>query len=381
MAQRLKTDWTLFLTILVLVCFGLVMVYSSSSMLAELKYHVSSTYFFFRQLGWAVVSFLVLLACTRRDYRRWNNPRFAFAGLGIVLLLLVIVYITDTASHRWLRAGGIFSLQPSELAKPALALFLAYFLSQRLGTINNKHTLRPIAVIISFMALVVAVADLGTALVLVGTTVAVVFVAGIDVRYLVIGGALGIILCIGFIAMKPYRLARTIAFVDKDHKLLDKLDPKGVINSYAHKTASTSDPGYQQRQAKIAVGSGGAVGVGLMESRQKMLYLPEAETDFIYAVVGEETGFFGSTLLLVGFVVVLWRGLRTYLHAADDFGRYLALSVTVCVVIQAFINMSVVLDLLPNKGIPLPFISYGGSSLLSTLLLMGMLLSVSEHAA
>jgi cell division protein FtsW len=117
-----------------------------------------------------------------------------------------------------------------------------------------------------------------------------------------------------------------------------------------------------------------------MESRQKLLYLPEAETDFIYAVVGEETGLLGAAMLVVGFVVVLWRGMRTYVNAVDDFGRYLALGVTVCIVVQALINISVVLDLLPNKGIPLPFISYGGSSLLSTLLLMGMLLSVSEHA-
>ncbi|MBV8551614.1 MAG: FtsW/RodA/SpoVE family cell cycle protein, partial [Acidobacteriaceae bacterium] len=157
-------------------------------------------------------------------------------------------------------------------------------------------------------------------------------------------------------------------------------DPHGHIVDYAHKTASTSDPGYQQMQSKIAVGSGGLIGVGLMESKQKMLYLPEAHTDFIYGVVGEETGFFGAVLVVAGFVVVLWRGLQTYWHAADEFGRYLALSVTVCIVVQALINISVVLGLAPNKGIPLPFISYGGSSILSSLLLMGMLLSVSEHA-
>ena len=175
-------------------------------------------------------------------------------------------------------------------------------------------------------------------------------------------------------------MARAIDFVDRNHALLAKLDPQGKLLKYSHESAATNDPGYQQRQAKIAVGSGGVVGVGLMESKQKLLYLPEAETDFIYAVVGEETGFFGAALLVVGFVVVLWRGIRTYVTAADDFGRYLALSVTVSVVVQALVNVSVVLDLLPNKGIPLPFISYGGSSLLSTLLLMGMLLSVSEHA-
>ncbi len=380
MAQRLKTDWILFLTVLSLVCFGLVMVYSSSSMLAQLRYHLSSTYFFFRQLGWAVFSFIVLLYCMKRDYRRWNNPKYAFAGLGIVMLLLVAVYATDSSSHRWLRAGPA-SIQPSELAKPALALFLSFFLCRRLGAVNNRHTLQPIAVSISVIALAVAVADLGTAVVLVATTVTVVFVAGLDLRYLAIFGVLAVLLGTAFIFMKPYRLARAIDFVDKDHMLLTKLDPSGRILTYAKKTASTSDPGYQQRQSKIAVGSGGVVGVGLMQSKQKLLYLPEAETDFVYAVVGEETGFLGAALLVAGFVVVLWRGIRTYMTAADDFGRYLALSVTICVVVQALINVSVVLDLLPNKGIPLPFISYGGSSLFSTLLLMGMLLSVSEHAA
>lgn len=379
MAQRLKTDWILFGTVLLMVCFGLVMVYSSSSVLAELRYHLPNTFFFIRQLGWAVASFAILLWCMKRDYRRWNDPKFAFAGLGVVLLLLVLVYFLDGRSHRWLHAGPL-SLQPSELAKPALALFLAFFLCKRLGSVNDRNTLRPVALIIGVIALAVAVADLGTALVLVATTVAVVYVAGLEYRYLVAAGCLAVLLACGFILMKPYRLARAIDFVDKDHTILAKLDPKGRIVAYANKTASTSDPSYQQRQAKIAVGAGGVTGVGLMQSRQKLLYLPEAETDFIYAVVGEEMGFFGAALLVAGFIVVLWRGIRTYIHAADDFGRYLALSVTISVVVQALINISVVLDLVPNKGIPLPFISYGGTSLLSTLLLMGMLLSVSEHA-
>jgi cell division protein FtsW len=380
MAQRLKTDWILFLTVMVLVCFGLVMVYSASSMIAELRYHLSSTFFLVRQLGWAVVSVAILLYCMKRDYRRWNDPKYAFAGLGIVLLLLVAVYFLDSGSHRWLKAGP-FSLQPSELAKPALALFLSFFLCRRLNAINDRYTLGPLAVVVSFVALTVAIADLGTALVLVATSIAVVYVAGLENRYIAICGILGLLLVLSFIAMKPYRLARVLEFVDKDHKLVAKIDPKGWLEQHAKQTGSTSDPGYQQRQAKIAIGSGGIFGAGLMESKQKMLYLPEAQNDFIYAIVGEETGLFGSVLLIAGFLVVLWRGIRTYVRATDSFGRYLALSVTICVVVQALINISVVLGLLPNKGIPLPFISYGGSSLLSTLLLMGMLLSVSEHAA
>jgi cell division protein FtsW len=378
MAQRLKTDWILFLAVLTMVCFGLVMVYSASSSIAQLKFHWDSTHFFVRQLGWAVVSFLILLYCMKRDYRTWNAPKYAFTALGVVVLLLLVVYVTDSGSHRWLR-GGPLSLQPSELAKPALALFLAFFLCRRMGAINDRSTLAPIAISISAMALFVAVADLGTAIVLVLTTFIVIFVAGVNLRYLVVCGLLGLILVVAFVAMKPYRLSRVIDFVDKDHAMLAKLNPGGQILAYAHKTASTSDPGYQQMQARIALGSGGFFGAGLMESKQKMLYLPEAHTDFIYAVVGEETGFLGATALLAGFIVILWRGLRVTVRANDHFGRYLALSVTVCVVVQALINISVVLDLIPNKGIPLPFISNGGSSLLSTLLLMGMLLSVSEN--
>jgi cell division protein FtsW len=379
MAQRLKTDWILFLTVLALVCFGLIMVYGSSSVLAQLRYNKSPAFFFWRQLGWAIFSFVLLLWCMKRDYRRWNNPKIAFAGLGIVVLLLVLVYFLDSASHRWLHAS-LLSLQPSELAKPALALFLAFFLAKRLGAVNDRHTLRPIVLIIGVVAVFVAVADLGTAVVLVATTVGVTFVAGLEYRYLAIGGVLALLLVGLFIVMKPYRLARAIEFVDKNHTLLARVDPQGHLLKWAKNSGGTSDPGYQQRQSKIAVGSGGVSGVGLMQSKQKLLYLPEAETDFIYAVVGEETGFFGALILLAGFVVVLWRGIRTYFNAGDEFGRYLALGVTISVVVQALVNISVVLGLLPNKGIPLPFISYGGSSLLSTLLLMGMLLSVSEHA-
>ncbi len=380
MAQRLQTDWILFLTVTVLVCIGLVMVFSASSIVAERQYHVDSTHFFVRQLVWAVVSFLLLLWAMKGDYRRWNDPKVAFAGLGLVLLLLVVVYFADGASHRWIRLGP-FSLQPSELAKPALALFLAFFLSRRLGAMNEKHTLGPIAVVITLMALTVAIADLGTAVVLVATTIAVIFVAGVDYRYLIACGFLCLLLGVAFIAMKPYRLARAIDFIDKDHKILTKIDPHDHILNYSRKTASTSDPGYQQNQSKIAVGSGGFTGVGLMGSKQKMLFLPEAHTDFIYAIVGEETGMFGALVVLAGFIVIMWRGIRTFVRAEDNFGRYLALSACICVVIQAFVNISVVLDLLPNKGIPLPFISAGGTSLLSTLLLMGMLLSVSESTA
>jgi cell division protein FtsW len=194
------------------------------------------------------------------------------------------------------------------------------------------------------------------------------------------------VLCASFaIAVKPYRLVRLFGFFDPEYRILETeivrtLDPEGKIRAYVDLSAHAKDPGYHVRQSKIAVGSGGLLGRGLMEGKQKLYYLPEAHTDFIYAVVGEELGLAGSAAVLAGFLIILWRGLRLCWVVTDDFARYVALGVTAAVVIQAMVNMSVVLDLAPTKGLPLPMISQGGSSLLSTLASLGLLLSVSEHA-
>ena len=183
-----------------------------------------------------------------------------------------------------------------------------------------------------------------------------------------------------FIAAKPYRLVRVIRYVDPGMKLVDKFDKSGWIRAQMKKSITAKDTNYQAEQAKIAVGSGGPMGVGLMQGRQKLFYLPEAHTDTIYAVVGEEFGLFGSVAVLIGFVIILWRGIRATVLIPDEFGRYLALGITTMLVIQAFFNMTVVLGLMPTKGIPLPMISYGGSSLLVTLASLGILLNLSEHA-
>ncbi len=379
MAQRIRTDWTLFITTVLMVSFGLVIVYSASSVVAELKFG-SSAHFFIRQLGWAFISFLALMYFKRKDYRVLQNPGAAFACLGVVLAMLVAVYFLDARNHRWFRLGGL-SLQPSEFAKPALAIFLAYFLTLRSRVINDRHTLLPASMAIVMLALTVVIADLGTAVVLVLTAAVVFYVAGLDRRYFMGALAAGVLLAGVAVLLKPYRLARIAGYLDPDYTLLDRIDPGGRIKNYLHQAAvGAHDPSYQARQSKIAVGAGGVLGVGLMQGKQKLLYLPEAHTDFIYAVVGEELGMWGCTALIAGFLIILWRGLRLFWVATDDFGRYLALGVTATIVIQAFINMSVVLDLAPTKGIPLPMISSGGSSLFSTLASLGMLLSVSEHA-
>lgn len=378
MAQRLKTDWTLFVTIVLMVCFGLVMVWSASSVMADISYK-NSAHFVTRQAGWAVVSLFVLMYFKRKDYRTLRTPQWAFASLGVVLMLLVAVYFLDGKTHRWFRLG-FASFQPSEFAKPALILFLAYFVTQRCRSINDRHTLMPAAMALALLAVTVVIADLGTAMVLVATAVVVFFVAGLDTRYFAAIGMAGLLFATAAVASKPYRVARVISYLDPDFSKLDVIDPHGVIKRYAQESVTTRDAGYQARQSILAVGSGGPLGLGLMQGRQKITYLPEAHTDFIYAVVGEELGMLGSAAVLAGFLVILWRGLRLYWLAPDDFGRYLALGVTASIVIQAFINMSVVLDMGPTKGIPLPMISNGGSSLLSSLISLGMLLSVSEHS-
>jgi cell division protein FtsW len=376
---RLRTDWILFLTIVAMVAFGLVMLYSASSAVAELRYKVAPYYFVVRQIGWAILSFFVLMYFKRMDYRRMNSPTWAFSGLGIVLGLLVIVYFADPRAHRWFKLGGVGSFQPSEFAKPALILFLAYFIARRAHIINDRRTIRQALVAVLMLGFMVVVADLGTALVPVITAILVFWIAGLEGKYMVRVGLIAVALIVIAIASRGYRLGRIIAYVDPDYSKIELIDTHGWLRSYVQRSSSVRDASYQPRQSKIAVGTGGVLGVGLMQGRQKLMFLPDAHTDFIYATVGEELGLWGSTAVIVGFVVILWRGARLFLLARDDFGKYLALGVTLSIVVQALINMSVVLDMAPTKGFPLPMISFGGSSLLSTLASLGMLLSVSEH--
>jgi cell division protein FtsW len=275
---------------------------------------------------------------------------------------------------------GPIGIQPSELAKPALVIFLAFFVSLRARAINNRYTLLPVSITVGLITLAVVVADLGTAVVLISTAGVVFYVAGLERRYFIAALAIAAVGVVFAVASKPYRLARIVHFVDPNSKLVDRLDSEGRLKTYLNKSLTSRDTTYQAEQSKIAVGAGGPLGLGLMQGKQKLLYLPEAHTDFIYAVVSEELGMVGSLGVLAVFLVILWRGLRATVLMQDDFGRYLALGVTTMLVIQAFMNMSVVLGMMPTKGIPLPMISSGGSSLVCTLASLGILLNVSEHA-
>jgi cell division protein FtsW len=303
-----------------------------------------------------------MVVAMKVDYRRYKHPAVVFSLLGATSLMLISVFFLDRAhnTHRWIHFGG-FSFQPSEIAKPAIILFLAFFLESRTKSIGDwRNTLLPAIVpTLFFLGLIVFEPDLGTAIACAAITASVLFVAGLDMRYLGYALAASILPLYFLIFHVAYRRDRILAFLDPYS------DPQGR--------------GFHIIQSLIAVSTGGITGVGLMEGKQKLFYLPEPHTDFIFAVTAEELGLVGALIIVVLFSIFLWRGIRTALLTQDMFGRFLAVGITSMVVLQAFINISVVLGMMPTKGIPLPFISYGGSSLFITLACVGVLLNVTKQ--
>jgi cell division protein FtsW len=363
MARKLKSDKVLFTATLLLVCASVVMVYSASALVALERY--DQPYMFLtRQVLWAALGLAVLTIAMRIDYRTYRNDAFLWALLGLVALLLVGVLFRPpvNGTRRWFGFGG-FGIQPSELAKIACVLFTALMLERRMHRIDElKYSLLPIGIVVgAMMALILLQPDFGTAISLLLIVATMVFAAGLHYRYFV-GTALAMLPVLYIVLVSaPYRRRRLMAFWDP------WADPLG--------------DGFQVIQSLIAVGTGGVFGRGLMAGVQKLFYLPEPHTDFIYAVIGEELGLLGATGVLICFCVIAWRGMRIAMRAEDRFGAFVALGLTTMIAVQAFVNMSVVLGLMPTKGIPLPLVSAGGSSLLISLLGMGMLLNISQHEA
>jgi cell division protein FtsW len=362
MAKRVSADRWLFTVTLVLVFIGLVMVFSASAVIAKERYGSGYT-FLLRQMAWAVGGIATMVVAMKVDYRRYKQPAIVFSLLGVTSLMLISVFLLDRAhnTHRWIHWGG-FSLQPSELAKPALILFLAYFLESRIKAMNDwRSTLLPaIAPTLVFIGLIVFQPDLGTAIACAAITGCILFVGGVYLRYFGYAVAASLPVLYFLIFYVAYRRDRILAFLNPYS------DPQGK--------------GFHIIQSLIAVSTGGVTGVGLMEGKQKLFYLPEPHTDFIFAVTAEELGLVGSLIIVLLFAIFLWRGIRTALRTQDMFGRFLVVGITSMVVVQACINMSVVLGLMPTKGIPLPFVSYGGSSLFVTLTCVGVLLNISKQA-
>lgn len=366
MPRSVQPDRKLFGVTLALCLIGVVMVFSASAMTASEQFGAGYI-FLLRQLIYLVLGIAGMFWLMNSDYRKLRQPRVVFTGLALSFVLLVGVFFLDRShqTHRWFRMGP-FSFQPSEMAKLALIIFLAWFLELRrlprnFGVNDPLHSLAPaLGTTLVMAALVVKEPDMGTAFMIVLIAMVMLFVVGLSYRYIA-GTVLAAIPTIYLLIVRvPYRLQRLEAFLHPD------LDPKGA--------------GFQLMQSLISVGSGGMTGVGLMESRQKLFFLPEAHTDFIYAIIGEELGYVGAVVVLVLFAVYGWRGFVAAMKAGDEFGKFLALGITTMVVGQALINLSVVLGLMPTKGIPLPFISYGGSSLIAMLLATGVLLNISQQA-
>ena len=363
MARTLKYDKVLFTATLLLVCASIVMVYSASALVALERYQ-QPYLFVTRQVMWTVLGLALLAVAMRIDYRTYRSDTFVWALLGVVTVMLVGVLFSApiNGTRRWFGLGGL-GVQPSELAKIACVLFTALILERRMHRIDElSYSLLPIGIVVAGLAgLILLQPDFGTAMSLLLIVVAMVFAAGLNYRYLV--GAVLVALPALYIVLvsAPYRRRRLLAFWDP------WADPLG--------------DGFQIIQSLIAVGTGGVFGRGLMEGVQKLFYLPEPHTDFIFAVIGEELGLLGATGVLACFCLIAWRGLRISLRAQDSFGSFVALGLTSMIVVQAFVNMSVVLGLMPTKGIPLPLVSAGGSSLLISLLGMGVLLNISQHEA
>lgn len=362
MAKRVSVDTWLFTITLLLVFIGLVMVFSASAVMAKERYG-TGYFFLLRQLVWAVAGIAAMLTAMKIDYHRYRSPGVVFSLLGMTTLLLISVFFLDRAhnTHRWIHWGA-FSFQPSELAKPALILFLAFFLESRTRSMDDwRNTLLPAVIpTIMFLGLIVFQPDLGTAIACAAITACILFVAGMEMKYLGYGILASILPLYFLIFHVAYRRQRILAFLNP------YADPQGA--------------GFHIIQSLIAVGTGGITGLGFMEGKQKLFYLPEPHTDFIFSVICEELGLVGAIVVVTLFAIFLWRGMRTAMRTQDFFGRFLAVGITSMVVVQAFINISVVLGLMPTKGIPLPFVSYGGSSLFLTLACVGVLLNISKQA-
>ncbi len=362
MAKRVSVDRWLFTVTLLLLFVGLVMVFSASAVMAKERYGSPYT-FLLRQLAWAVAGLAAMAVTMKIDYRRYKSAAVVFSFLGVETLLLIAVFFLDRAhnTHRWIHWGS-FSFQPSEMAKPALILFLAYFLKGRTRPMDDwRNTLLPaVAPTALFLVLIVCQPDLGTAMACAAITACILFVAGLNLRYLGYAVAASLLPLYFLIFHVAYRRDRILAFLNPYS------DPQGR--------------GFHIIQSLIAVSTGGLTGLGLMEGKQKLFYLPEPHTDFIFAVTAEELGLVGSLCVVALFTVFLWRGLHTALRTQDTFGRFLAVGISSMVVVQAFVNISVVLGMMPTKGIPLPFVSYGGSSLFVTLACVGVLLNITQQA-
>ncbi len=357
-----RIDWIMFLLAAGLAVFGTMMVYSASAMIAHRETAGASQFtYFYKQAGFTAAGIVIMFFASRVDYRRLNSFPVVLIGLlvTIALLLAVFGFPAINGAQRWIRFGGL-SLQPSEIAKITLPVFLAWFLVRNADRVGElRATLLPMLLVVGFVAgLIFAEPDLGTTMVICTVFAAVYFAAGARLIHVAAVGGGFVALVAAALYWAPWRMRRLGAF-------LDPCDPENAAGA-----------DYQVCQSLYAIGSGGVLGEGFARGQQKLFYLPYPHSDFIFSVVGEEFGLVGTLAIVAAFAVLLWRGTRAALNAPDRFGTLLGIGLITGITVQALFNISVVISILPAKGIPLPFISYGGSSVLVTLAAVGILLSI-----
>ncbi len=369
MSLRRPVDRWLLLFASLLMAIGMVWVYSASWVRASQSGHGAATAFLVRQLVAGAIGIITMLILTQAELGPLQDqPKPMWITLGVLTVLLLAVLVVGVkvnGAHRWLRLGPM-SLQPSELLKPVAVVVASYWMVRHREAWGKNREAIPKLVLLGMIfaapiAFMLAQPDLGTAFLIIFVVMLIIFLGGAPRWIFAITIPLLAVVGFLFIWMTPWRWQRILAFLDPWQ------DPQGK--------------GHQAIQSLIAVGNGGLFGVGMGEGQQKYFYLPEAHTDFIYAVIGEELGLVGTLTILALFVGVLWRGTRIARRCPDPFLRLTAVGLTLLLVVQALMNMSVVLSLAPNKGIPLPFISFGPNSLITSLICLGMLLSISKDAA
>lgn len=363
MSRKLSYDMVLFSTATLIVVVGLVMIYSASAMIATQRFGHASSYFLTRQVAFLVAGAVLMLFLMRVNPAFLEDRRVIYGGLALVVLGLVVALFQSpiNGTHRWVQLPWL-QLQPSEFAKPAVIVFLASFLAKREERINDlTTTLLPLGFVLTLIAgLILLGRDFGTASTLVLVAAAMIFSAGLAWRYIAICALTLAPVAAHFALSAAYRRERVLSFLNPE--------------------ADPFDKGFQAMQSLIALGTGGIDGLGIGNGRQKLFFLPEPHTDFIFSIIGEELGLIGAVLLLGAFALLAWRGFRIARYSQDRFTFYAALGCTLMIAVQALINISVAVCLLPTKGLPLPLVSYGGSSLLASLIAIGLLLNFSQQS-
>lgn len=361
MAKRVGVDKWLYGATLMLVVVGLLMVFSASAVTASQRF--GSPYFFLiRQSEWAALGLTAMTLLMKVDYRIYNRPNVVFPAIGTTVIALLIAFFMHDShgAHRWIRFGPL-SFQPSEIAKPVLILFLAWFLQDRMDSIEDiRGTILPAALpSLLFIVLILKEPDLGTALVCAVVTALLLYLAGMNMKWLGVAAVAAAPVLYFMLFRVKWRRDRLLAFMNPES------DPRGK--------------GFHIIQSLIAVGTGGFHGLGYMDGVQKLFYLPESHTDYIFANLAEELGLIGALVVIGLFATLGYRGMRAAILSKDPFARFLAFGITATLLIQAFFNISVVLALVPTKGITLPLVSYGGTSLFIVLASIGVLLNITRE--